>query len=239
MTGKKKIKHILLEWWFSDDESHGRKNSSIKCKLELCVGFCLPPSDRSEKSGDILLGSICQPHVQNFANNWWCFLYGTELSQLVPRSLAFNTINFGMLGCRKSAKQPGGPWFLEHPKVYYIPNYSMTRCGYFILGRGIEKNPTRYRILICLPSKKLGFTHLPITVTTKMITFLFGPEIPTTTFICHWHVVIGGTPSRKNNMENPFFLLTKLTTSSNGCPFHVFPHGKNIHLQMMFPSMFN
>lgn len=128
---------------------------------------------------------------------------------------------------------------MEHPKVYYIPTYSMTRCGYFILGRGIEKFPTRYRILICLPTKKLGFPPPNVTVTTKMTAFLLAPEIPTKTFICHWHVVIGGTPPRKNNMENLFFFITKLTTSSNGCLFHVFPHGKNIHLQMMFSSTFS
>ena len=140
-------------------------------------------------------------------------------------------------------------WFLEHPKVYYIPNYSMTRCGYFILGRGIEKNPTRYRILICLPRKKLGFTHHPITsitVTTKMITFLLAPEIPTKTFICHWHVVIGGTPSRKNNMENPFFFKLKqlhlqMVVSSKF--FHLakiynIHLGINLHLQKMFTSTF-
>ena len=155
-------------------------------QVELCVGFCLPPSDRSEKSGDILLGSICQPHIQTLQiiESVFC---------KVPNCLNWcqdlwpSTLHFGMLGCRQSAEQPGSRHSWNTPR--YI-TYSTTQWLDVVISFwavGSKKNPTRYRILICLPSKKLGFTHHPITsitVTTKMITFFFGPEIPTTTFIC-------------------------------------------------------
>lgn len=128
------------------------------------------------------------------------------------RTVATGAKIFGLqhyiLGCLDAGKvlnNPAGRDSWSTPRYITYPTTQWLDVVISFWAVGSKKNPTRYRILICLPSKKLGFTHHPITVTTKMTAFFFGPEIPTETFICHWHVVIGGTPPRKTNMENLFF----------------------------------